>query len=175
MGQQLNPHFLDVRGSVRKIIGEIDLFRFSEANLDQSQLRLVTVTSTRPEPLRIVAVDVLGDDFELFPHARFDVPLRSPSSRRRYARPPACCALLSRERGKMCDGLLGQQVGHEAVFMRPKPSRPLTNSRNFLRPFLGPLLASGVALTSWISELPPRHILIAGLDYDVALFAKRFR
>ncbi len=56
-----------------EIVGEINFFGFSNANLHERELRLVAVDLDAGLNLyEIVAIDVFCDDFKLLPHTRFD-------------------------------------------------------------------------------------------------------
>src|SRR5882757_5468817 len=141
-----------------EIVGEIDFFGFGEADLHESELRLVAVDlDPRLDLDEIVAIDVFRHDFKLLPHARFDCAAAVAEFEAEIgAAFTGVADFFFVNEEKSGDGLLGEQLGDEARLHAPEavPAR-LPNSRNFLRPFLGPLPASGVALTSWISELPP--------------------
>src|ERR1700720_1364011 len=143
---------------MRQIVGEVDLFRPGAAHLNEGELRPVSIDfDARLDLDEIVAVDVFRGDFKLLPHARFDGAAAVAEFQTQIGAAFAGIAdffFMNEEETR--DGLFGKQFGDKACLHAPEAVQALfPNSKNFLRAFFDPLPASGVALTSWISELPP--------------------
>src|SRR5260370_26429715 len=109
----------------------------------------------------IVALDVFRGGFELVPHARFD---GAAAVAEFEAKIRAALARVAQfffvHVEKTSDVLFGEQIRDVRRLHWPEgwPEADFfPNKRYFLWPFLD-LLASVVALTSWISELPPPAI-----------------
>ena len=148
---ELREKLFDIFLGVRQKIGEVDLFGFREAKLQQRKLGPVAVDfNARVYLDEIVAADVLGNDVELIPHARFDgaAAIAKLEAEIGFAFAGVATFFFVNEE-KRSDGLFGVEIGDERRLHLKVDAEPerLPKSRNFLCPFLL-LVTSGVALTS---------------------------
>jgi hypothetical protein len=115
--KKLFEQIIDIVGRVRKIIAEFNFFGFGEPELLENQLESITVEFDAALDLHeIVAMNVLGADFELIPHAGFHgtAAIAKLHTKIGFAGGAAADFLFMHEE-KTGDGLIGDKIFDESI------------------------------------------------------------